>query len=193
MNARHNGTLALLATVALGACTHQPFERYIAQRRWADADTAFRADSALLNDDRALLQAGKLYSSPTSGVYDLSRARTLLRRLITRSPGSKYSAEATERLALVESMLRQRDSAAAAITSLEQRVAQLTSETRRLRMSLDSSIARSDSLQRGLTRMEADLREREEQLRALRLELARLKEIDLNPRLPARPPQRDER
>lgn len=193
MSARTSGTLALLLTAIVSACAHPPFERYIAQRRWAEADTAFRADTTLLNDDRALWQAGKLYSSPASGVYDPARARTLLRRLVTRSPNGKYSVEATERLALVDAMLRQRDSAALAVRGLEDRIAQLTNETRRLRTSLDSSIARSDTLQRGLTRMEADLRDREEQLRALRLELARLKEIDLNPRLPARPPQRDER
>jgi hypothetical protein len=39
-------------------------------------------------------------------------------------------------------------------------------------------------MRKNTTRLESDLREREDQLRALRLELQRLKEIDLKPRRP---------
>jgi predicted nuclease with TOPRIM domain len=87
-------------------------------------------------------------------------------------------------------VLRERDSVEAARRVLDDRITKLTNDTRKLRVSLDSAIAKNDTLQRNVTRMEADLRDREDQLRALRLELARLKEIDLNPRPPTRPPQR---
>ena len=177
-------------TAIAGACTRPPFARYIQEGKWADADSTFTADTSLMNDDWALLQAAKLYSSPDRGAYDVERARRLLRRLLARNPLSKYRGDAEDRLALIESLLHERDSASARQRALEERVAQLTSDARRLRTSLDSVITKSDSLQRNASKMEADLRDREEQLRALRLELARLKEIDLNPRPTTRPPQR---
>jgi len=177
-------------TAFVAACTRPPFARYIQEGNWAEADSTFNADTALMNDDWSLLQAAKLYSAPDRGAYDLNRARVLLRRLLVRNPQSKHRGEAAERLALIESVLHERDSASAQQRALQDRVAQLTSDTRRLRVSLDSVIARSDTLQKNVSKIEADLRDREEQLRALRLELARLKEIDLNPRPTTRPPQR---
>jgi len=154
-----------------------------------DAKTAFESDSSLMNEDWALLDAAKLYSSPGRGVYDPGRARMLLQRLLARNPQSTYRAEAQDRLALVETMLHQRDSLVAERRAVDDRIAQLTAETRRLRVSLDSVVARNDSLQRSVTRLETDLRDREDQLRALRVELARLKQIDLNPRPGGRPPR----
>jgi chromosome segregation ATPase len=56
-----------------------------------------------------------------------------------------------------------------------------------LRVALDSLHAQNDSLRRSAKRLEADLLDREEKLRALQLELQRLKEIDLRPRKPPRP------
>jgi len=79
-----------------------------------------------------------------------------------------------------------RDHHAADIQRLEARVAVLGAETARLRASLDSLRDQSDSLRRNASRVETDLRDREELVRALRLELERLKEIDLRPR-PRRP------
>jgi hypothetical protein len=174
----------------LAACVRPPFQQYIDEGRWSDAKEAFESDSSLLNQDWALLDAAKLYSSPNRGAYDPGRARLLLRRLLARNPGSKLRVEAQDRLALLETVLRERDSLSTARTALDDQIAQLTSQTRRLRASLDSANARGDSLQRSVTRLETDLRDREDQLRALRLELARLKQIDLNPRPAARPPQR---
>lgn len=69
------------------------------------------------------------------------------------------------------------------IQRLEARVAQLDAESARLRVSLDSLRAQNDSLRYGTSRVELDLRDREELVRALRLELERLKEIDLRPRV----------
>lgn len=181
--------LMICGTAIVGACTRPPFARYIAEGKWADADSTFNADTSLMNDDWALLQAAKLYSSPDRGAFDLDRARLLLQRLLARNPQSKYRDDAEDRLALIEHVLHERDSASTVRRALEEQVAQLTSDARRLRTSLDSVIAKTDTLQRSVSKMEADLRDREEQLRALRLELARLKEIDLNPRPTTRPPQ----
>ena len=143
-----------------------------------------------MNDDWAVLQAARLYSSPDRGAYDLGKARMLLQRLLARNPQSKYRDDARDRLALIEGVLHERDSVTAQRRALDDRIVQLMNDTRRLRASLDSTAARNDTLQRNVSRIEADLRDREDQLRALRLELSRLKEIDLNPRPAARPPQR---
>ena len=67
---------------------------------------------------------------------------------------------------------------------LEASVTALGSEMARLRAELDSLLAQNDSLRRGTSRLEADVLERDEQIRAIRLELQRLKEIDLKPRKP---------
>ena len=172
------------------ACTRPAFQRYIAEARWSDARAAFESDSALMNEDWALLDAAKLYSSPGRGAYDLGRARLLLQRLLARNPPSRYRVDAMDRLALIEGVLHERDSLSAARETLDQQVVALTNDTQRLRALLDSVTARGDSLQRHVARLETDLHDREDQLRALRLELARLKQIDLNPRPAARPPQR---
>lgn len=65
---------------------------------------------------------------------------------------------------------------------LEARIEALVVETARLRAALDTVSAQNDSLLKSTARLEADVREREEQMRAIRLELQRLKEIDLKPR-----------
>jgi hypothetical protein len=195
-SSRERGSMLRTIAVAIGvmalavACTRPPFQRYLDEGRWADATAAFNADSSLMNDDWALLQAARLYSSPDRGAYDLGKARILLQRLLARNPQSKYRDDAASRLALIEGVLHERDSVAAQRRALDDRIVQLTSDTRRLRASLDSVSARSDTLQRNVSRIELDLRDREDQLRALRLELSRLKEIDLNPRPAPKPPQR---
>jgi len=69
---------------------------------------------------------------------------------------------------------------------LEATIEALGAELEALRAARDSVGAQNDSLRVSASRLEADLRDREEQMRALRLELQRLKEIDLKPR-PRRP------
>jgi hypothetical protein len=182
--------LAVGAATLFGACVRPPFQQYLKEGRWSDAKSAFESDTSLMNEDWAVFEAAKLYSSPSRGAYDPGRARVLLQRLLARNPQTKYRVEALDRLALVEGMLHQRDSLSSERRVLDDRITQLANETRRLRVSLDSAVARNDTLQRSVSRMETDLRDREDQLRALRVELARLKQIDLNPRPAARPPQR---
>lgn len=178
------------ATIAIAACTPAPFQRAISRGRWNDAAAAFSADSSLMNDERALFDAGELFSSPVRGAYDPARAQLLLRRLLDGFPETKYNVEARDRLALVDAVLRERDSSSARTRMVEGQIAQLTAESRRTRAMLDSVTARNDALERSSARLEADLKDKDEQLRALRTELARLKEIDLKPRPAAKPPQR---
>jgi hypothetical protein len=179
---------AVAALVAVAACASPPFRRYFTAGRWPDAVQAFAADSSLLDDERALFEAGTLFSSPARETYDPERAKVLLHRLLNRFPKTKYRAEAVDRLALVDTVLVARDSAVARARIVEAQIAELTADRNRLRATLASALFRSDSLQERVTRLESDLRERDDQIRALKFELAQLKEIDLKPRPPAYQP-----
>ena len=176
----------LLALIALGAmaCRPAPFQRYISEGRWSDAARAFGADSSLMNNERALYDAGLLFSSPARGEYDPVRAERLLRRLLTRFPSTPHQLEAADRLALLQRSLRDHDSTAAYARSVQSRIQALVVDSVRLHATLDSLTARNALLERNAARLEADARERDDQLRTLRVELERLKAIDLKPRPP---------
>jgi hypothetical protein len=103
----------------------------------------------------------------------------LFRRLLTSFPNSEHASDAQDRVALLDEALRARASATR-VRELEARIAELTSQQVRLRAERDSVVALSDASRRSASRLEADVRDRDEQLRALRLELKQLKEIDLN-------------
>jgi predicted RNase H-like nuclease (RuvC/YqgF family) len=155
------------------------------ERRWSDAARAFSADSSLLNDDRALYAAGVLYGSPERPTYDPAIASDVLRRLISRFPQSKYRNDAASRLSLLDQVINARRDAENRQRELAAEIESLTADTRLLRARLDSVSLQSDQTRRNSTRLEAELRDRDEQLRTLRRELQRLKEIDLKPRPPS--------
>ena len=174
----------LLVTTA--ACATTQFDRYLSEQRWTDAARVFAADTGLLNDEHALYEAGVLYGTPGRATFDADRSRALLRRLLSQFPQSKHRNAAADRLALLEEVARARRETEAHERELTAQIEMLTLETRQLRVRLDSIGGQTDQLRRNAARAEAELREREDQLRALRLELQRLKEIDLKPRPPAR-------
>lgn len=169
------------------ACASRPFDQLLDEHRWADAAQLFARDSSLARDEHALYQAGVLFGSPSKPTYDPERAQTLFRRLLAAFPDSKYVPDSRDRLALLDEVLRAR-SAIARVRDLEARIAELTAQQGRLRAGLDSSQAQSDASRRSATRLEADVRDRDEQLRVLRRELKQLKEIDLKPRSAGRRP-----
>src|SRR5258705_1939937 len=98
--------IALVGTAA--ACATVPFERYVSQQRWTDAAAAFDADTTLLDNERALFDAAMLFSSPARGAYDPAKARVLLQRLLARFPEAKHRPEASDRLALMDTVLAER-------------------------------------------------------------------------------------
>jgi chromosome segregation ATPase len=69
-------------------------------------------------------------------------------------------------------------------TTLELRMAAMSARMDTLRLQLEALQSQNDSLRRSAGRMETEIRDRDEQIRAIRLELQRLKEIDLKPRRP---------
>jgi len=175
----------LLGCGGVACVTTTQFDRYLDERRWADAARVFSADSSLLNNDRALYAAGVLYGSPERPTYDPAIASDLLRRLISRFPESKYRGDASSRLALLDQVITARRDSEKRQRELAAEIEALTADTRLLRARLDSVSMQSDQIRRNSTRLEAELRDRDEQLRTLRRELQRLKEIDLKPRPPA--------
>jgi hypothetical protein len=170
-----------VAIVSVCACASRPFDRMLSEHRWADAAQLFASDSTLANDEHALYSAAVLFGSPAKPTYDPERARTLFQRLLTTFPNSKYQSDAEDRRALLDEALRAR-SGTARVRELEARIAELTVQQVRLRAERDSALVLSDASRRGTSRLEADVRDRDDQLRALRLELKQLKEIDLKPR-----------
>ena len=178
--------LALLAAGCARATTQ--FERYYANAQWADAAREFSADSSLARNDRDLYHAALIYGTPGRSTYDPMKGRQLLQLLVGRFPESSYRDDAESRLMLLNSLLQTRDEAMRKEHELEGRIADLTRQTQELRARADSSGAQSDSLRSVVAKLETERREREEQLRALRLELQQLKEIDLKSRPTSKPP-----
>lgn len=179
------GSLVALAvaTLAAGACVRATqFDRYFAERRWTDAAREFEADTALRTNEEALYRAGLIFGTPGIPTYDAAKARDLLTTLVTRFPNSTHSADATARLLLIQDVARARRDADERERGLENRIAILAREVSDLKSRLDAIAPQSDSLKNVIARLEADRRDREEQIRALRSELTRLKEIDLRPR-----------
>jgi hypothetical protein len=179
-------SLAFCIVVVAGACATSQFDRYLKEGRWTDAAQALAADSSLLNDEHALYAAGVLYGSPGRPTFDPARASDLLRRLLLKFPQSDRRNDAVERLALLDEVVRARHDLEMRERDLTAQIETLTAETRQLRARADSAGAQSDQVRRSTSRLEAELRDRDEQLRALRRELQRLKEIDLKPRPPTR-------
>jgi hypothetical protein len=176
--------IIVLGLAATTACATSQFDMYLSRQQWADAARVFVADSSLQNDEHALFEAGVLYGSPSRPTFDPERSRALLRRLISRFPESKYLGPAADRLALLDEVARAKRDAEAHERELTAKIDALTTEARQLHVRLDSLSGQSDQLRRSAARAEAELHDREEQIRALRNELQRLKEIDLKPRRP---------
>ena len=180
-----NVVVATLGFAAAACATTTQFDRYLSEGRWADAARVFSADSSLLNSDDAMYAAGVLYGSPERPTFDPAIASDVLRRLISRFPDSKHRSDAAARLALLDQIILARREAEDRQRALATEIEALTADTKLLRARLDSVSLQGDQLRRNTTRLEAELRDRDEQLRTLRRELQRLKEIDLKPRPPA--------
>lgn len=179
---------AMVALVLAGCARTTLFERYVADQNWIAAAREFAADSSLVGRERTLYQAGVIFGTPGLPTYQPVKSRELLNSLLVRFPESPHRWDATARLLLIDEVFRMERTATARERELETRIATLTGETRELRARIDSATAQGDSLRAAVSRLEADRREKEEQIKALRLELQRLKEIDLKPRSPIRPP-----
>jgi hypothetical protein len=185
--ARHVATLGVVAGIA--ACAHATqFDRYFEREQWSDAAKEFSSDTSLRQNEHELYRAALVFGTPGRPTYKPDSARVLLTTLLTRFPATTHRDEAVARLALLDQLVTSQRAAEARAHDLEVRIDALTKETRELRARADSSAGQSDSLRAAIKTLETERKERDDQLKALRLELQQLKEIDLKPRSPARPP-----
>jgi Trp operon repressor len=176
-----------LFALMVGCARATQFDHYYANAQWVEAARAFAADSTLATNQHELYRAALLYSTPGRPTYDATKGRELLQRLLATFPTTSHRDDAETRLLLLSDMLRTREDAARLERELENRVTDLTRQVQALRARGDSAIAQNDSLRTAMGRLDAERREREEQLKALRLELQQLKEIDLKPKRPIKP------
>lgn len=106
MSARSRVALLLLVAAALALCgcaatRATPFQRMIAEQRWADAVQSLDADSAILQGPDALWDAALLFATPDRASYDPSRAVGMLALFVQRHPGDRRRSSAEERLVLL--------------------------------------------------------------------------------------------
>jgi hypothetical protein len=185
----HRAAIAGVAALAMLACARATqFDRYWASEQWPEAARVFTDDSTLRNDENSLYRAGVLFGTPGRTTYDPVRARDLLSSFLSRFPKSPRRIDATAHLLLIEDILKSQRDSASRQRDVEARIASLTRETHDLRIRVDSMVVQNDSVRAVVTKLEADRRDKEEQLRVLRLELQALKEADLKPR---KPPDRE--
>lgn len=191
LTARRAIVVALCGAIA--ACAHSAFERQLRAGRWQEAATIFRNDSLLLQDVVAIRRVARIHAMPDSSTWDPERALELLRASRTyfqtrEVPEGDVRLErllqliVSERRAHDAERIRLRDS----LDDQHMEMERLQRDTEQLRTVSASNEAERMLLQRLVTRLESDLRERENQLGTLRSELERLKAIDLS--RPARPP-----
>jgi hypothetical protein len=171
-----------LALLAAGCARVTQFDRYYANSQWVEAAHEFSSDSATSLNDRELYRAALVYGTPGRPTFNALKGRQLLQLLLARFPETPHRDEAESRLMLLNDLLQTRDEAMRKEHELEGRIAELTRQTEELRTRADSSASQTDSLRGVLTKLETERREKEEQLRALRVELQQLKEIDLKSR-----------
>lgn len=184
MMRRRAAVAGVVALTMLACAKATQFDQYWSADQWSDAARVFTADSSLHSNEHALYRAGIMFGTPGRTMYDPVRARELLSSLLSRFPQTQHRADATAHLLLIEDILRSQQDSAARQRDVETRIAALVRETRDLRARVDSMVVQNDSVRAVVVRLDADRRDREEQLRLLRLELQRLKEIDLKPRRP---------
>ncbi len=177
---------AMLVVIACATARTSQFDSAIDARNWSDAATALAADTSLLQNESTLFQAAMLYSFPDRPTYDPARARDLFERLLRDYPNTSRRQAAMDQLSLLYELQKANNNAVAKRQSLLAQIAQLTSDTLKLRSSIDSISVRlqaeqdqSALLRKVGTRLESDLQDRENQLNVLRDELNHLKAIDL--------------
>ena len=187
---RHAGLSAAVmaaGTLFAGACAHSgAFDRSLRAGRWQDAAVAFGKDSALQRNATALRLAARIHAVPDSATWDPDRALELLARARALAPRGRTE-EADGRLeSMLEYVVRERAAHGAEMIVLHDSLAAVTAEMSRLRAELaelrETNAAHESErsvLERMVSRLEADLRDRETQIAGLRSELDRLKEIDL--------------
>ena len=187
MSGHARATRAAIAALLITGCAHpRAFDRSLRAGRWQDAAAAFRADSALQRNARAVRVAARIHAAPDSATWDPDRALELFARARALAPKSRIAAADTRLEAMLEYVVRERAARGAEMIVLHDSLTAASAEADRLRaelteLRLTNTTYESERavLQQLASRLEADLHDREGQMALLRSELDRLKEIDL--------------
>lgn len=164
-------TIVLAAALfSVGCATARPFDRYLDAQLYVEAARAFDADSSLWNEPDALLRAGHLFANPTFPVYDATRARRTLERLLAEFPESSPARQVGALVPLLRVVEALELELAARAIELKERVQKATE----MEASREAAALEIEALRQRVGRLEGDLR-------ATREELERLKAIDLRP------------
>lgn len=171
----------LLLWMGCAAATPE-FHSHFEAGRYLEAAATFEADTALLQDERALFRAGVVHGIPDSPAYDPPRARWALERLLSLHPETEHRAEAARLL----SLLRESERMERHLEERRQEVRRATAELAEVRERMAALERRLDErdrqmvvLRRLAERLDAQLREREREVESLREELDQLMDIDL--------------
>jgi peptidoglycan hydrolase CwlO-like protein len=180
-------TMMLIVVGSLTACATTRFERELKAGRWTNAAAAFDSDSSLHTSEQALFRAAMLHSFPNKETYNPTLARTLFQRLLRLYPSTSYRQAALDQLSALNEMRHIREESTRREREIQGEMVRLIAGTQGLLAQIDSLTRRvqsvdqqNEQMKKQIARLEADLRDREEQLRTLRAELSKLKEIDLN-------------
>jgi hypothetical protein len=170
---------ALAAAVLLaGGCATTPeFHRHYEEGRFAEAVEAFRADTTLAGEERAIFRAGVARLLLARGREEERAAGELFRRLLERNPRTSYAPQARLFLRQIERREELRRELARARREAEV----LRGRVEWMRGRLTKARGREDSLSARLSDLTTRLRQQEEDCAQLREELERLKRIDLEP------------
>lgn len=181
---------AFAALLIAAACATTPLERRYGEGRYADVARIYDNDPRLWTREGAVYRAIIARALPRSPVYDPTRASAEGHRYLRLFPDGSHAGEVGHLVALVDEVLRLDAVSAACRTELEA----MDADTARLGLRLDSLMRvvatqreQYDSLR---VATQSALRQRDQQIRALRDELDRLKAIDLGSprRAPVIPP-----
>ncbi len=183
---QYRSLLLILVALAGVGCRHSAFDQRLRAGNWVEAAEIFRRDSALQLDLNALRKAARLHATPDSTTWDANRALALFDAARDRSADGTLPDDDVRLETLLRHLVRERAEWQLRIGALSDSIQSLERETERLRAEIvelrENAAAHREEhalLQRLITRFEGDLRDRELQIAALRMELDRLKAIDL--------------
>ena len=161
----------MLGAAGCGAAKQHAFDGFVDAGRYEDAARTFAEDTTLWNRPDALARASRMFSDPELPTYDPARARTVLERLALGFPLSREAELMSPLLPLMSAVAEVR----AELTARQARLDSLALHADTLGASREAAERELQALQQRVRRLEVDLE-------AARLELERLKAIDLRRR-----------
>jgi hypothetical protein len=175
-------TVALAGTLAAG-CVGSKLDRSFAAGQYSEVVRLFEADPALQVQETPLYHAALAYGLPESPAYEPGRAIETLERLLRLHPNTSHRDHALHLHQLLDEVRELSDRELrhqAELHALSERLEEQRQQLGELEEELATEKTRADALRTISDRLDREVRERDNQIRALQEELTGLKEIDLN-------------